>query len=113
MTDILHDEIKVKLTLWQSLADQFMGAWEGHPITQHLDFDHPPQGETEEAFSERVKAATHELLLIEELCFVVTHLRVARRMLKFLGLDREDVKIGTVYCVDVPAGEGQAHLRVI
>ena len=113
MADILHDEVKVKLVLWRALADQFMGEWEGRPFNQTLDFDHPPRGETEEAFSTRIGAATHELLLMDELCFVVTHLRVARRMLKFFGLGAEPIEPGIVYSVDLPVGEGQGHLRII
>ncbi len=113
MADIFHDEIRVKLVLWRSFADQFMGDWEGRPIQENMDFDHPPRGETEEAFSARVGAATHELLLSDEACFVVTHLRVARRILKFFGLGSEVIEQAVVYAVDLPAGAGQAHLRKI
>ncbi len=113
MADILHDEVKVKLVLWQSLADQFMGAWEGKPLEPGMDFSHPPQGEKETAFSARIGAAVAELMKMEELCFIVTHPRVAQKFLELFGLGEEKIDPAVVYSLDLPAGGGQGHLRII
>ena len=45
MADILHDEMRVRLTLWPDFSDQFMGEWEGLPIDSGMDFSAPPRGE--------------------------------------------------------------------
>ena len=113
MADILHDEMRVKIALWREFGDQFMGEWEGKPIEKSMDFASPPNGETQEAFSLRVRLGLERLLKEPDLILVVTHLRVASMLFKWMGLDASLLSPGKLYALDWPAGEGNAHVREV
>ena len=113
MADIFHDEMKVKLSLWREFTDQVMGEWEGKPEAISSDFSQPPQGESSQAFSLRVRSGLEKVLQEKDLVMVVTHLRVAQNIFTWLGLGAETIRRGTVYCVDLPPSSGNAHFREI
>ena len=113
MADILHDEMKVKLTLWRELTDQFMGEWEGKSIHPSMDLTHPPQGETYETFSLRVRKGLEQILQAKDSVVLVTHPRVAKAVFEWLGIGAEAIQRGTLYCVDLPPNGGIAHFREI
>lgn len=113
MSDILHDEMRTKIGIRSELADQQMGDWEGHPIDPALDFKNPPRGETHTEFKSRIAIAAQAILQEEQVVLLVTHLRVARFVFELLGLEEEPLVPGQMISIDLPAGEGRAHLRVL
>jgi broad specificity phosphatase PhoE len=128
MADVLHDEIKAKLGLWREFADQFLGEWEGKPlavsngqrdpaIETSESVQNPPRGEAGEGFRARVEVGLQKLLSEasdpKTPILLVTHPRVARVILSSLGLGLEKLDRGVLVAIDIPEGQGIAHLRVV
>lgn len=118
MADVLHDEIKCKLTLSRVFADQFLGEWEGRPLAprQGLPPNAPetaPRGETPEAFLGRVQEGVERLLADPVLTVLVVSPRVGQAVLQALGLGTESLERGVLTAIEIPAGGGRPHLRVI
>lgn len=117
MADILHDQIKAKMSIFRDFADQFLGTLEGQPIAPGVDLTVPPKGETGKDFHSRVQRAFFELAQMPGPVLLVTHDRVAKAGLLALGLPPEEVRPGLepgqLYCVDVPAGQGIPKVRVV
>jgi len=122
MADVMHDEIKAKLTLDRDFADQFLGELEGKPMpkanghgTSAVEdpVSDPPRGESSEAFSKRVNDGLVKILKEPGALLIVTHPRVARAVYNLIGLGAEKIIPGVLYAIDIPAGEGIAHAREI
>jgi broad specificity phosphatase PhoE len=113
MADILHDEMKGKISLAREFSDQFLGEYEGKPITAEMDMDAPPRGETSEQFSVRVRKGLERILQESDSCVVVIHSRVARKIFQWIGLGAEKIMPATLYAIDLPAGTGIAHFREV
>lgn len=113
MSDILHDEMKGKITLTREFSDQFMGDLEGKPIEPSLDFANPPRGEKTDDFSLRVRKGLEKILEEKDSSVIVTHLRVARKIFEWVGLAAEKIEPAKMYVLDLPAGTGNAHFREI
>jgi broad specificity phosphatase PhoE len=113
MADFLHDEMKARLVLSRDFADQFMGDYEGKPIEAKMDFKNPPSGESDIAFTLRVQQGYAKLLLEKEVCLVVTHYRVAKKIFEKIGLGSENLDAGTLYAIEIPPGEGIAQYHQV
>ncbi len=113
MADILHDEMRLKLALWREFADQFMGEYEGKPLSPSMDFSSPPSGETLESFTLRVRLGLERLLKEKDLILLVTHLRVAKVIFKLMQIEPSIAAAGKMFAVDWPEGEGIAHAREV
>jgi broad specificity phosphatase PhoE len=113
MADILHDEMKTRLILNREFADQFMGDYEGKLIEAKMDFKNPPRGETDSLFTARVHEGLTKLLREPDLCLLVTHYRVAKKIFEKIGLGAEDLDAGTLYAIDLPKGEGNARYHQV
>ncbi len=114
MADLLHDEMKVKLTLSRDFADQNLGEWEGKSA-KDAEGANPPRGEALAPFQLRVSSGLEKLLIDESalLTLIVTHERVAEVIFNHLGLNTDHFERGVLYGIDLPAGDGNAHLRVV
>ena len=113
MADLIHDEMRVRLTLSRNFADQFMGELEGKPFTETTDFKNPPRGETSGEFAVRVRQGLEQLLLEPELVLVVTHLRVAKNIFHWIGIGADTIEAGVLYRIDVPVDSGIARISKI
>jgi broad specificity phosphatase PhoE len=117
MADFLHDELKGKLVLSRNFADQNLGSSEGEPLGSDLTATsvllEPKRGETETAFSLRVREGLEAFLHEELLSVLVTHPRVAMKILSWLGLTGEVIERGKMYVLDLPVDQGAAHLREV
>lgn len=115
MADFLHDEFKGKIVLSRLFADQNLGALEGTQIDasqkQDFAFAEPPRGESDTHFSIRVRQGLEALMEETLLCVLVTHPRVAQKILSWLGIEHKRIERGTLYAIDLPADQGSAHLR--
>lgn len=116
LADIFHDEMKGKMLIYREFGDQFFGDLEGKPLDQispqTMDLN-PPRGETHQNFSSRVHQGLVRVLQEKDLCLVATHLRVAKKILEWVGLGAEAIEPGALYSIDLPAGTGKAHLRPV
>jgi broad specificity phosphatase PhoE len=113
MADIIHDEMKAKLTLAREFFDQYMGEYEGKPIHSDMDFAHPPKGETAQVFSVRVNMGLDKFLVEKDSALFVVHARVAAEILARAGLTGETMEPGKMYVIDLPAAQGRGHLREV
>ncbi|MBS1958751.1 MAG: histidine phosphatase family protein [Bdellovibrionales bacterium] len=122
MADVMHDEIKAKLSLVRDFADQFLGDLEGKPMPKPNGHGalavedpvaDPPRGESADAFSARVNNGLVKILQEPGVLLLVTHPRVARAVYKMIGIGSEVITPGILYAIDIPAGEGIAHAREI
>lgn len=117
MADFLHDEMKGKIQLSREFSDQILGALEGKPWgtneSSEISIVAPPQGEDGQNFSLRVRNGLESLLKEEDLVLLVAHPRVAKLLLQWLGLEKETLKRGVVYGLDLPVDQGVAHLREV
>jgi len=117
MADFLHDELKGKLLLSRNFADQNLGSMEGEPLGSDLTvasiLTDPNRGESEPAFSIRIREGLETFLQEELLSVLVTHPRVATKLLSWLGLEGEPLERGKMYVLDLPVDQGAAHLREV
>ena len=117
MADFLHDELKGKLVLSRHFADQNLGATEGQAMaakeTIATILPEPSRGEAEAAFSLRVREGLEVFMKEELLSVLVTHPRVAMKILSWLGLEGETLERGKMYVLDLPLDQGAAHLREV
>lgn len=117
MADILHDEVKAKMTIFRDFSDQFLGTLEGQKVGPGTDFTSPPRGESGKDFHARVQRAFQELLNLAGPIVLVTHDRVIKAGLLSLGLPPSEliglVEPGELYAVDVPAGQGLPKVRKV
>lgn len=113
MADVLHDEIKTKMTMLREFHDQFLGDWEGKPLSYSNGSTEPPRGEATAVFSDRVINGLVKVLQEPGVLLLVTHKRVAQVILKSVGVGSASVQSGVMYSIDVPAGEGAGSLREI
>jgi broad specificity phosphatase PhoE len=118
MADVLHDEIKCKLLLSRQFGDQFLGEWEGRPLAPRGSSplnapETAPRGETPDAFLLRVEEGLETVLSEPLLSALVVAPRVAQAILHALDLASETIERGVLMAIDIPAGEGKPHLRVV
>ena len=113
MADVLHDEMKGRIGLWREFSDQFFGEWEGKPWDENMDLKTPPKGETDEGFSLRIRTGLERLFQEKDLILVVTHARVAKKILQWMGLAKVEIEAGKMYSVDWPVGDGIPHVREV
>jgi broad specificity phosphatase PhoE len=117
MADFLHDELKGKLVLSRQFSDQNLGEMEGRPLGpgENVRFvpSEPARGESEVAFSLRVREGLEAFMQETLLCLLVTHPRVGMIILNWLGLDHKVLERGKLYAIDLPVDQGSAHLREI
>ena len=117
MADFLHDEFKGKVILSRLFSDQNLGALEGTPFSpgemSSTVLNEPPRGETETNFSIRVRQGLEGLMEETLLCVLVTHPRVASKILSWLGLSHKTLDRGVMYAIDLPADQGSAHIREV
>lgn len=115
MADVLHDSIKTKMSIYQELSDQFLGDYEGVPMSPDLDFTQPPKGETGIKFHDRIKNVFKELLMMEPPLLLVTHSRVIQAGLLSLGLPPQELQgliiPGELYVLDLPVHQGLPKVR--
>jgi broad specificity phosphatase PhoE len=115
--DFMHDVIKVQMKALLVLNDQNLGDSEGCPMPAGEDafsvLPHPRGGESDEVFSIRVRQGLEVLLADPERALLIAHPRVAKKVLEWIGLKGETLQRGTLYSVDLPAGQGSPHLREI
>jgi broad specificity phosphatase PhoE len=115
--DFMHDVIKVQMRALQLLQDQDLGEREGRPFGEGESaftmLSQPRGGESDEIFSLRIRQGLEAVLADPDRVLVVAHPRVISQMLVWLGLKNEPISRSCLYSVDVPVGQGQAHLREI
>jgi hypothetical protein len=117
MADFLHDELKGKLILNRAFSDQNLGELEGQPFrageSAATSVAEPVRGEHETDFSLRVRSGLEAFMEETFLCVLVTHPRVAAKILSWMGLEKEKLERGKLYAVDLPVDQGIAHLREV
>jgi broad specificity phosphatase PhoE len=111
--DFLHDSLKGKMAIFREFADQYLGDWEGKTIEADVDCTNPPRGETRSDFSVRVLNGLIRMLQEPQVCLLSTHPRVAQMIFTWIGLEKESIKAGVVYAVDLPEGMGIAHFHEV
>lgn len=113
LADLFHDELRGKMLIFREFGDQFMGDLEGKVIAENFDEMNPPRGEGNASFSLRVHNGLVRVLQEKDLSLVAAHPRVARKIFDWIGLADEKVQAGVLYVIDLPAGTGNAHFRLV
>jgi hypothetical protein len=61
----------------------------------------------------RVLNGLIRMLQEPQVCLLSTHPRVAQMIFTWIGLEKESIKPGVVYAVDLPEGMGIAHFHEV
>lgn len=101
MTDIIHDQLKVKVRVVSGLTERNLGSWEKKPLAELPQFsatvDAIPGGENLNRFRARVQESLNFILDNSSVALLVTHELFGQALLGQLGLPDSKLSACVLY----------------